>query len=330
MSHAPVMLEEVVSALGVRDGGIYVDCTFGAGGYSRAILGAAEARVIALDRDPRARTAGEAVRAANPGRFALVEARFGGLASVLAQIGAERIDGVALDLGVSSMQLDQAARGFSFMREGPLDMRMGGEGPSAADAVAVLTAEELQALFQVYGEEKRARRAAQAIVAAREEAPIETTLRLAEIVERAVGGGDGRIHPATRVFQALRIYVNDELGELEQALVAAEAALAPGGRLVVVSFHSLEDRIVKLFLRDRSGLAPQGSRHMPVAGETRDPSFRALHAGAQRPSEAETAENPRARSAKLRAGARTDAEPWPVAERLAPAPRARPLEEIVR
>jgi len=330
MSHAPVMLDEVLTALGVRDGGVYIDATFGAGGYTRAILGAAEARIIALDRDPRARAAGDVVRRANPGRFALVEAQFGGLASVLSQIGAERVDGVVLDLGVSSMQLDQAERGFSFRLDGPLDMRMGGDGPSAADVVADLTVQELTSLFQVYGEEKRSRRVAIAIEKARDVAPITTTARLAQIVEGAVGGGEGRIHPATRVFQAIRIYVNDELGELERALHAAEDVLVPGGRLIVVSFQSLEDRIVKLFLRDRGGLAPQGSRHLPSLDDAPDPSFRVLHHGAQRPTEVEVAENPRARSAKLRAGARTDAASWPVAEPLAPQPRARPLEEIAR
>jgi 16S rRNA (cytosine1402-N4)-methyltransferase len=328
MSHAPVMLEEMLAALGPRDGGLYLDATFGAGGYSRAILAAAETRVIAIDRDPRARAAGEALRGAYPGRFTLAEARFGDLEGVLDTIGAGPLEGVVLDLGVSSMQLDEAARGFSFRAAGPLDMRMGGEGPSAAEAVAALTSAELESVFRVLGEEKRARRAAEAIVKAREAAPIADTARLAEIVAGAVGAGEGRIHPATRVFQALRIYINDELAELERALHAAEARLALGGRLVVVAFHSLEDRLVKLFLRERSGLAPQGSRHRPVAATERAPSFRLLRAGALQPSEAEVEENPRARSAKLRAAIRTAAPAWPTGPALAAAAEVRPLEEL--
>jgi 16S rRNA (cytosine1402-N4)-methyltransferase len=328
MSHAPVMLAEMLTALAPRDGGLYVDATFGAGGYSRAILAAGETRVIAVDRDPRARGPGAALRAAYPGRFTLVEARFGDLEGVLDAAGVERFDGIALDLGVSSMQLDEAARGFSFRAAGPLDMRMGREGPSAADAVAALSARELESVFRVLGEEKRARRAALAIVKAREAEPIVDTARLAGVVEAAVGGGEGRIHPATRAFQALRIYVNDELAELERALYAAEARLAPGGRLVAVSFHSLEDRIVKLFLRERSGLAPRGSRHRPAAEPERDPSFRQLRAGAETPSEAEVDENSRARSAKLRAAIRTEAAAWPRETALAPAPDARPVAEL--
>jgi 16S rRNA (cytosine1402-N4)-methyltransferase len=328
MSHVPVMLAEMLADLAPRDGGLYVDATFGAGGYSRAILGAADTRVIGIDRDPRARLASEPLKAAYPGRFTLVEARFGDLAEVLDQIAVRTVDGVVLDLGVSSMQLDQPERGFSFRADGPLDMRMGGEGPSAAEVVAELSARELETLFRVYGEEKRARRAAEAIVRAREAEPIVTTARLASVVEDAIGQAELRIHPATRVFQALRIYVNDELGELERALHAAEARLAPGGRLVVVTFHSLEDRIVKLFLRERSGLAPQGSRHMPQATRPREPSFRMLRPEPQKPSDAEIEDNPRARSAKLRAAARTEAEAWPSGEALAPAPHVRALAEV--
>jgi 16S rRNA (cytosine1402-N4)-methyltransferase len=249
---------------------------------------------------------------------------------VLDQSGAEEVDGMVFDLGVSSMQLDTAERGFSFRADGPLDMRMGGDGPTVADVVAVLSADELQSIFSVYGEERRARRAAEAIVAARKDAPIETTGRLAAVIEGAVGPGDGRIHPATRVFQALRIYVNDELHEVEHALYAAEARLVPGGRLAVVSFHSLEDRIVKLFLRERCGRAAQASRHAPMVVETREASFHPLHSGPVTPSDAEVEENPRARSAKLRAAVRTDAPAWPRAAPLAPQPDARPLEEIRR
>jgi 16S rRNA (cytosine1402-N4)-methyltransferase len=328
MSHAPVMLAEMLAALAPRDGEVYVDATFGAGGYSRAILRAADTRVIALDRDPSARAAADVLHEAYPGRFAFVEARFGDLESVLDVIGRRKVDGVVFDLGVSSMQLDEPERGFSFRSEGPLDMRMGGEGPSAADVVFALSARELEALFRGYGEERKARRAAEAIVKARAAAPIRTTAELAAVVETAVGPGEGRIHPATRVFQALRIYVNDELGEVERGLHAAEARLSPGGRLVVVSFHSLEDRIVKLFLRDRSGLAPAGSRHAPVAGAVRPPSFSMLRGGPERPGDAEIDDNPRARSARLRAAVRTEAEAWPLGRALAPLVDAPALDEV--
>ena len=329
-SHIPVMLTEVVDALGLRDGGLYVDATFGAGGYARAILGAAETRLIGIDRDPRARKPAEAVRACYPGRFIFAQGRFGDLDAILEQMSAEEVAGIVFDLGVSSMQIDQPARGFSFRADGPLDMRMGEDGPSAADVVARLDARALAAIFRVYGEERHARRAAEAIVAAQAEEPITTTARLAQIVERAVGPGDGRIHPATRVFQALRIYVNAELTEIERALYAAEQRLAPGGRLVVVSFHSLEDRIVKQFLRARSGRAPQGSRHAPAPAETAPPSFREIHATPLRPAAAETEENPRARSAKLRAAVRTDAAPMALGPALAPDPGAPDLEETSR
>ncbi|MGD2132645.1 MAG: 16S rRNA (cytosine(1402)-N(4))-methyltransferase RsmH [Maricaulaceae bacterium] len=328
VSHAPVMLDEAIHALCLRDGAVCADCTFGAGGYTRAILAAANVRVIAIDRDPNARKFAEPVDLAFPGRFALAEAKFGDLEEVLDLVGAETVDAIVADVGVSSMQLDQAGRGFSLRLEGPLDMRMSGQGPSAADAVAELTAQELETLLKVYGEERQARRIAGAIVKARDKAPIETTEALAGIVEAAAPARESRIHGATRTFQALRIYVNDELGELERLLYAAEARLAPGGRLVIVSFHSLEDRIVKQFLRERSGLAGGVSRHMPAPTDEREASFRLLHNSAERPSEAEIADNPRARSARLRAAARTEAEPWPRGEPLAPIPEVRPIKEL--
>ncbi|MCW5725100.1 MAG: 16S rRNA (cytosine(1402)-N(4))-methyltransferase RsmH [Maricaulaceae bacterium] len=319
MSHAPVMLDEAVTALNPRDGGLYVDGTFGAGGYSRAILAAADCRVLGLDRDPSVQHLAEALKKGCPARFAFVRAPFSMMEEIVRSSGGETVDGVVLDIGVSSMQIDQAERGFSFAKDGPLDMRMSGEGPSAADAVALLSEAELSAIFHHYGEERRARRAANAIVRARAEAPIETTAQLAEIVARAVGGKPGRIHPATRAFQALRIFINDELGELVRGLSAAERLLAPLGRLVVVTFHSLEDRIVKTFLRARAGLAGGGgSRHAPEGPAGPAPSFSLLHRKAVEASEAETEANPRARSAKLRAAIRTEAPAF--AEEAAPFP----------
>lgn len=328
MSHAPVMLNEVVAALQPRDGALYIDGTFGAGGYTRAILGEADCRVLGIDRDPTVAPMAEQVKALFPQRFVLVRAPFSAMDEVIAANGGETVDGIVLDIGVSSMQIDKAERGFSFAKEGPLDMRMSGEGPSAADAVMLLPEEDLAAIFWRYGEEKKSRRVASAIVRARAEEKIATTQRLAEIVAKAVGGKPGRIHPATRTFQALRIYINDELGELARALHAAERILAPAGRLVVVTFHSLEDRIVKAFLRERSGLSGGGgSRHMPEAEPAAAPSFRLLQRKAQEAGEAETAENPRARSAKLRAAIRTEAPAWPASgDLLPPAPPLSRLE----
>ncbi len=323
--HAPVMLDEAVSALAPRDGGLYVDGTFGAGGYSRAILAAADCRVLAFDRDPSAGPEGEMMARAYPGRFRLVTAPFSAMAQYLDGEGA---DGVVFDLGVSSMQLDRPERGFSFRADGPLDMRMAGEGPAAAAAVAHLSEADLARIFRVYGEEKKARRAAAFIVRARAEAPIETTGRLAEIVRSAVGvSPKSKIDPATRVFQALRIYVNDELGELARGLAAAEQVLRPAGRLVVVAFHSLEDRIVKLFLRARAGRDPAGSRHAPPAQSGPAPSFTLLSAGGQGPSETEAESNPRARSARLRAAVRTEAPAWG-ADLAALLPDAPPLSAL--
>ena len=305
--HAPVLIAEVIEALAPAPGETIVDATFGAGGYTRAIL-AHGARVIALDRDPTVQPHADAVAADFPDRFTLVRTAFSGLADA---VEGETLDGVVFDIGVSSMQLDQAERGFSFMRDGPLDMRMSDEGQTAADIVNTWDHGPMAHIFKLYGDERQSGRVATAILRRRVEKPFERTLDLAAVVEKALGGRRGAaIHPATRVFQALRIAVNDELGELRAGLEAAEATLRPGGRLVVVTFHSLEDRIVKAFLTERTGNAPGGSRHAPVAIETRKPSFTLSFKGAREAGEAELATNPRARSAKLRAAVRTDAAPW--------------------
>ena len=308
--HAPVLLAEVIEALAPQAGDVIIDATFGAGGYTRAIL-ATGATVIALDRDPTVQPHADAVANDYPGQFRLVRTPFSGLAEAFADSGAARLDGVVFDIGVSSMQLDQAERGFSFMRDGPLDMRMSDEGETAADIVNSWDHGPMAHIFKLYGDERQSGRVATAILRRRVEKPFERTLDLAAVVEKALGGRRGApIHPATRVFQALRIAVNDELGQLRQGLEAAEAALSPGGRLAVVTFHSLEDRIVKAFLTERTGNAPGGSRHAPVAIETRKPSFTLSFKGAREAGDAERADNPRARSAKLRAAIRTDAAPW--------------------
>src|ERR1700730_13490031 len=261
--HAPVLLDEAIAALAPRDGATYVDGTFGAGGYSRALLAAANCRVIAIDRDPAAIALGGELARVNPGRFTVGEGRFGDMEALLAALGVSAVAGIALDLGVSSPQLDDPQRGFSFRADGPLDMRMGREGASAADLVNNLSESALANLIYIYGEERFARRVARAIVAARREAPLTRTAELARIVREAVPVS-GTIDPATRTFQALRMEANDELGEVERALLAGERLLAPGGRLVIVAFHSLEDRKVKEFLRQRSAEAPLGSRHRPA------------------------------------------------------------------
>ncbi len=313
MPHVPVLLDEVVRWLAPRDGEVFVDGTFGAGGYTRALLKAAQTRVIAIDRDPTAIAAGQALAGDYAGRLTLVEGRFSALAGHVRALGLPAVDGVVLDIGVSSMQIDQAERGFSFLREGPLDMRMGGAGPSAADHVNHMGQEALANVIYSYGEEPRARAIARAIVKARTETPIVTTLDLVRAVERATGPqrARDRIHPATRTFQALRIFVNDELAELAAALSGAEQVLRAGGRLVVVSFHSLEDRIVKRFLTERAGHTPHGSRHLPQDVSGPEPSFSLPFKGHVEAGEAEAAHNPRARSAKLRCGVRSAAAPWP-------------------
>ncbi len=302
--HVPVLLDEVVDALAPKPGQTVIDGTFGAGGYTRAILKAGAA-VIAFDRDPTAQKFAEGL----PGdRFRLVERRFSELAD---EAGEGVVDGVVLDIGVSSMQLDEAERGFSFMRDGPLDMRMAASGQTAADLVNETEQAELARILFVYGEERESRRIARAIVRRREEQPFTRTLELAEFIEKALGGRRGaKVHPATRSFQALRIAVNEELSELEAGLAAAEHALKAGGRLCVVTFHSLEDRIVKTFLAVRAGRTPSGSRHAPPVDAGAAPSFELLFNGARGPSEAELAANPRARSAKLRAAVRTAAPVW--------------------
>ena len=300
-----MLLAEVLQALAPQPGQLIVDGTFGAGGYARAFL-AEGAEVAAFDRDPAARPfAAELERG---GRFRLIEDCFSSMAE---RLGAGAADGVALDLGVSSMQLDAPERGFSLMRDGPLDMRMGVGGPTAAELVNTAPAAELARIFRQYGEERQAGRIAGAIERRRRERPFVRTLDLAETVERALGGRRGaKSHPATRVFQALRIAVNAELEELEAGLGAAEAVLKAGGRLAVVSFHSLEDRIVKTFLAARAGRTPGGSRHAPPSRAGPEPSFRLLYNGAREPGAAEVAANPRARSAKLRAAVRTEAPAW--------------------
>jgi 16S rRNA (cytosine1402-N4)-methyltransferase len=308
--HTSVLLDEVIEAVAPAEGRVVVDATFGAGGYSRAFLDRG-ATVIAFDRDPSARRFADALAAAAPGRFRLIQQRFSELEDGLKADGRTRCDAVAFDLGVSSMQLDEAERGFSFMRDGPLDMRMGGEGPTAADLVNGSETNDLSRVFWLYGEERQSRRIAAALVRRRAERPFSRTLDLAEVVERAVGGRRGApTHPATRVFQALRIAVNEELAELEAGLEAAERALSPGGRLAVVTFHSLEDRIVKSFFTERAGRTPSGSRHLPPVETGKAPTFELLFKNARAPSVAETRANPRARSAKLRAGVRTVADAW--------------------
>ena len=315
-AHKPVMLDEVLAAIAPRDGAIYVDGTFGGGGYSRAILDSARCRVCGIDRDPAVEPAAAALGKRYADRFLFVAGRFGDMAALLAERGIGEVDGVALDVGVSSMQLDSAERGFSFRADGPLDMRMSSAGRTAADVVNEESEDGLARIIRDYGEERRARRVARAIVAARREARIDRTAVLAGIVRRAVGrtGGGGRdgIDPSTRTFQALRIYVNDELGELARGLGAAETLLRPGGRLAVVTFHSLEDRAVKRFLVERSAARPRPSRHAPDA-ETAGHSakFRLLGRRVVRPGAAEIDANPRARSARLRAAVRSET---PIAE----------------
>jgi 16S rRNA (cytosine1402-N4)-methyltransferase len=305
--HIAVLLDEVIAALAPEPGEVHLDATFGAGGYTRALL-ATGADVIALDRDPAAIFSGEALVRESAGRLRLIEDRFSRLDRAAAEAGIDAVDGVTLDIGVSSMQLDEAERGFSFQADGPLDMRMEQSGPSAADFVNEADESEIAEVLLELGEEPKARRIARAIVAAR---PIMRTSELAAIVRKATGYHPGQPKdPSTRTFQAIRIHVNRELGELEDGLAAAERALKPGGRLAVVTFHSLEDRLVKRFLRARSGGEPSGSRHRPTVAAPAAPSFEAV-AKPIRASDAEVARNPRARSATLRSARRTAAKPFP-------------------
>jgi 16S rRNA (cytosine1402-N4)-methyltransferase len=302
MSHIPVMLPEVLDALAPQDGGTLLDGTFGGGGYARGILARARCTLWAIDRDPDAVARGAALAADHPGRFFLIEGSFGDMLALLSEANVTSLDGIVLDLGLSSFQIDEAARGFSFRQDGPLDMRMSRSGPSAADLVADLSETELADTLFRFGEERQSRRIARAIVAARAQAPIITTGQLASIIRGVMPPARDGIHPATRSFQALRIRVNDELGEIERALDAAATLLNVGGRLVVVSFHSLEDRIVKRFFASASGRAPAPSRHDPRGLSVPEAvRFRLLTPRALRPSDAETRANPRARSARLRA-----------------------------
>jgi len=307
--HIPVLLKEVIEALAPKADGVYLDGTFGAGGYTVAILEAAPCVVWSIDRDPEALQHGEVIAARFPGRLNLVQGRFGDMAELLSSRGITGVDSVALDIGVSSMQIDDRSRGFSFLRDGPLDMRMEKSGRSAADVVNTLSEKELSDIIFTYGEERHARRVARAIVEARRERPFSRTLRLADVIRAEVRRSQAGIDPATRTFQALRIYVNDELGELERGLLGAEKLLRPGGILAVVSFHSLEDRIVKTFLKARSGLAIRPSRHTPasIGAAHATATFTPLSRRPIGPSEDEIARNPRARSARLRIAARTAA-----------------------
>ena len=303
--HVPVLVDAVVDALAIAQGETVVDGTFGAGGYTRAMLAAGAGRVIGFDRDPDAIAAGPSL--VPDARLTLVEERFSQMDRALAERGIGPVDGIALDIGVSSMQIDRAERGFSFQKDGPLDMRMEKSGPTAAEFLNQADEAEIARVIREYGEEPRARTIARAIVAAR---PIERTSELAAVVRRALGFRQGqKSDPATRTFQAIRIHVNGELDELETGLAAAERSLKAGGRLAVVTFHSLEDRIVKRFFRERSGGTPGGSRHLPEVKAANAPTFERV-AKPVSPTEAELAANPRARSARLRSGVRTSAPAW--------------------
>lgn len=305
--HLSVLLNEVVEAVAPGPGRLIVDGTFGAGGYSRAFLERG-ADVIGFDRDPTVQPHAERLAADFGDRFRLVERRFSEMED---ELGEQACDGVALDIGVSSMQLDQAERGFSFQKDGPLDMRMGADGPTAADLVNTMDHGPLAKLLRDYGEERESGRIATAILRRRAVEPFSRTLDLAAVIEKALGGRRGApVHPATRSFQALRIAVNDELGELEAGLRAAERILRPGGRLAVVTFHSLEDRLVKRFLAERAGKTGSGSRHLPPQAQGPAPTFELIGKGAVEATPEETAANPRSRSARLRAAQRTEAPAW--------------------
>ena len=305
--HIPVMLREVLATLAPRDGGVYLDGTFGGGGYASAILEKASCTLWAIDRDPEAIERGASLVARFPGRLHLLHGQFGDMVALLDQAGVTELDGVVLDLGVSSFQIDDPDRGFSFRFDGPLDMRMGKQGTSAADLVNTLPESALADVLYEFGEERASRRIAHAIVAARLEAPVETTGRLAEIIRSVLPPDKSGNHPATRSFQALRIKVNDELQQIEDALAQAVGLLAPGGRLVVVAFHSLEDRIVKRFMSEATGRTGSPSRHNPAGLMTRQvPNFRLLTSRALRPGSDEANHNSRSRSARLRALERLD------------------------
>ena len=307
--HVPVLGREAVEVLQPHDGGAYIDATMGGGGYTRMILGAAAARVYAFDRDPVAIERAAAWSGAYAGRLILLPHDFARMGYIMAQIGVEEVDGIVFDLGVSSVQLDEAERGFSFRADGPLNMRMDGNAElGAAALLAAASEKDLADIIYVYGEEKKSRAIARAVVGQREKAALETTGELSTLIENTIGTrAHEKIHPATRTFQALRIFVNDELGQLVRGLLAAEGLLRAAGRLAVVTFHSLEDRIVKRFLARRSGEGQGGSRHRPVMAQADAATFSLLKRAAIVPASAEIADNPRARSAKLRVGVRTPA-----------------------
>ena len=312
--HYPVMLPEVIAAMDLKDSGLYVDATFGNGGYSEAFLSSKMCNVIGLDRDPNVHNRAEELSVKYNNRFSLIETKF----SEMDRIDLPMVDAVVMDIGVSSMQIDRADRGFSFMRSGPLDMRMSTSGASAADAVNLLPYDDLVKIFKVYGEEKHSRRAADAIISSRQAKYIGTTADLATIIEKTLGR-NGKIHPATRIFQALRIFINDELGELYKGLCAAERVLKPGGRLLVVTFHSLEDRIVKSFLRRRTGGMVSVSRYVPEQKKVANvQTFIDGKRSVIKPQKDEIKENPRSRSAKLRYAIRTDKTPLKADDRLLP------------
>ena len=313
-NHTPVLLEEILGALSPHDGAVYVDATFGAGGYSEAILNAADCTVWGIDCDPVAKACSVDLQRRFAGRLTVLNGPFGDMVRLLANVGVDKIDGIALDLGVSSMQIDNAERGFSFRTDGPLDMRMAQSGMTAAEAVNHLSERELADIIFRYGEERLSRRIAKAIVKTRAEIPITRTSQLAGLARRAVKKSNDGIDPATRTFQALRIYVNDELGELGRGLKAAEMLLRPGGRLCVVSFHSLEDRQVKEFLKSSARAASRPSRHMPtpLVYEIK-PIFSLLSKRVIKPTAEEIARNPRARSARMRAARRTLEPPRKIA-----------------
>jgi 16S rRNA (cytosine1402-N4)-methyltransferase len=306
VTHRPVLIDQALDALKLRDGAIYVDATFGGGGYSRAILESARCRVLAFDRDPDAVARGRELAVQQSG-LTVIHAPFGEMRQRLDAEGISQVDGIVFDLGVSSFQLDQSERGFSFQADGPLDMRMDRSGTTAADLVNRMDEGELARLLFAYGDEPQAKRVAKAIVSVRQASPITTTGALAAIVGRAKGGRQGPRDPATRTFQALRIAVNDELGELERGLAAAEDLLHPGGRLVVVAFHSGEDALVKSFVNRHGGRQAQPSRHLPPI-VLAPPRWRWVRHGVIKPAAQELASNPRARSARLRVAERLAAD----------------------
>ncbi|PZQ47468.1 MAG: 16S rRNA (cytosine(1402)-N(4))-methyltransferase [Micavibrio aeruginosavorus] len=310
--HFPVMLPEVLSVLSPKDGEVYVDGTFGAGGYTRAFLESANCTVIAIDRDPAAVSRADALKAEFGDRLIFVPGKFGDALELVKATGYAQVDGFVLDVGVSSMQFDEANRGFSFRFDAPLDMRMDtSSGETAADLVNSMDEEDLANLIYKYGDERKSRYIARKIVEERAIAPIETTLRLADMIRDVVfKSPKDKIDPATRTFQALRIAVNDELGELERGLHAAEQLLKDGGRLIVVSFHSLEEGIVKSFLYERAGKTPNASKYLPLAAKSADPSFTLSPKKPVDPSATEISQNPRSRSARLRAALRTSSPVW--------------------